>query len=113
MSISAIGTYGLSAKSLYLAQKTAKNALAEQNAATNGEVSGQSSKEEFLAYAQMNPVERMRANILKEKGLTEDDVAAMTPEEKLKLEEEIKNEIKEKLKAQSNRQRGSMVNIVV
>lgn len=115
MSISSIGTYGMSAKNLYLAQRAAKKSQAEQAlTATNAKISEQQSgKEEFLAYARMSPIERMRAAILEEKGLTEEDVAALTPEEKLKLEEEIKNEIKEKLKTQARQQRGSVVNMLV
>ncbi len=114
MAISSIGTYGMSAKSLYLAQKTAQKTAADRQATSNeNKISGQTTQEEFLAYARMGPIERMRANILKEKGLSEDDVAALPQEERLKLEEEIKNEIKEKLKTQARQQRGSVVNIVV
>ncbi|GGE51936.1 hypothetical protein GCM10007276_31270 [Agaricicola taiwanensis] len=39
-----------------------------------------SAKEEFLDYARMTPAERMRDAILKELGLTEEDLEGMEPE---------------------------------
>jgi type IV secretory pathway TrbL component len=36
--------------------------------------------QEFMNYAKMDPMERLRANILKSMGLTEDDLKNMSPE---------------------------------
>lgn len=70
-------------------------------------VSG-SSVEEFLDFMNKTPAERMRALILKKMDVTEDQLAAMAPEERLKIEEKIKAEIRNSIK------RGSvMVDVVV
>lgn len=52
---------------------------------------------EFLEYARMSPAERMRASILKEMGLTEDALDQMDPETLKKVEDAIRERIKEKL----------------
>lgn len=54
--------------------------------------------EEFLEFARMNPAERIRAAYLKEKGLTEEDLAAMPKEEREKIEEEIRELIEKKVR---------------
>ena len=45
----------------------------------------------------MSPAEKFRASYLAEKGLTEEDLAAMSPEDRMKIEEEIAAKIKEKI----------------
>src|ERR1700744_3366277 len=37
--------------------------------------------QQFMDYAKMSPMERMRAQILKSMGLTEDDLKKMSPEQ--------------------------------
>jgi hypothetical protein len=54
-----------------------------------------SAAEEFLQYMQKSPEERLRDRILKALGLTEEDVAAMTPDERMGLENKIREIIKE------------------
>lgn len=54
-----------------------------------------SAAEEFLEYMQKSPEERLRDRILKALGLTEEDVAAMTPDERVGLEKKIRDIIKE------------------
>ncbi len=54
-------------------------------------------EEQFLAYAKMSPMERMRASILKDMNLTEDDVKSMSPADQKKLEEKIKELIKQEI----------------
>ena len=51
--------------------------------------------EEFLEYMQKSPEERLRDKILKALGLTEEDVAAMSPDERMGLEKKIREIIKE------------------
>jgi len=53
--------------------------------------------EKFMAYQEMSPAEKFRASYLAEKGLTEEDLAAMSPEDRMKIEEEIAAKIKEKI----------------
>ena len=45
--------------------------------------------QEFLDYAKMDPMARMRANILKSMGLTEDDLKNMSPEQQKAVEQKI------------------------
>jgi len=55
--------------------------------------------EKFMKYQEMTPAEKLRASYLSSKGLTEEDVAAMTPEERTKLEKEIEESIKRQMGA--------------
>lgn len=57
----------------------------------------QQAKTEFLKFAKMSPAERIRAAYLKDHGLTEETLAQLPREERLKIEEEIKKLIKTKL----------------
>lgn len=56
---------------------------------------GPSSADAFLDYMQKTPEERLRDKILKALGLTEDDIKDMTMDERMALEEKIKEIIKE------------------
>jgi TPP-dependent pyruvate/acetoin dehydrogenase alpha subunit len=53
--------------------------------------------QEFMDYAKMDPMARMRANILKSMGLTENDVKNMSPEQQKAVEQKIEQLIKEQL----------------
>jgi hypothetical protein len=53
--------------------------------------------QQFMDYAKMNPLERLRANILKSMGLTEDDLKKMTPEQQKAVEQKIDQLIKQEL----------------
>lgn len=55
-------------------------------------------KAEFLKWAHMTPAERMRANLLSSMGLTEDQVAAMSPEDRRKVEDKLRELIEQKVK---------------
>jgi len=55
-------------------------------------------KAEFLKWAHMTPAERMRANLLSSMGLTEDQVAAMSPEDRKKVEDKLRELIEQKVK---------------
>lgn len=52
---------------------------------------------EFLEYAQKSPAERLRASILKEMGLTEEELDQMDPETLKQVEKAIAERIKEKV----------------
>ncbi len=67
---------------------------------------------EFLAYARMSPAERMRDNILKSMGLTEDDVNAMSPADRQKLEAKIKELIKQQLE-EAAKKKGQLLDVAV
>jgi hypothetical protein len=55
----------------------------------------QSPEEKFLAYAKMSPAEKLRAALLSQLGLTEEKVKAMSPEDQQKVEEKIRDLIKQ------------------
>ncbi|MDQ8023364.1 MAG: hypothetical protein REI94_16115 [Moraxellaceae bacterium] len=57
---------------------------------------------EFFAYMKKSPEERLREAVMKELGLTEDDLNAMDPETRKVAEEAIAEKIKERLLAQQD-----------
>ncbi len=66
--------------------------------------------QEFLDYAKMDPMERLRANILKSMGLTEDDLKNMSPEQQKAVEQKIEQLIKQQLEKNANKP-GQFVNL--
>jgi len=54
-----------------------------------------SAKDEFLKFQAMTPAQKMRAMMLAKLGLTEEQVKAMTPEERKKVEDKLKDMIKQ------------------
>ena len=52
---------------------------------------------EFMELSKMTPVERLRKELLESMGLTEESLAALPPEERSAIEEEIRRAIKEQL----------------
>ncbi|WP_010489040.1 hypothetical protein [Pseudomonas sp. S9] len=58
--------------------------------------SGSVAREEFRKYMEMTPAEKMRDSILKELGLTEEELDAMPPEQQSAIEEKIVQRIKER-----------------
>lgn len=59
---------------------------------------GQAAKEEFMALMQGDMADKMRALVLKELGLTEEDIANMSPEEQRKIEDLIRQRMEMKMK---------------
>lgn len=57
---------------------------------------------ELIEYLKKTPIEHMREAILKEMGLSEEEVAAMPPEQRMTIEATIADKIKERL-ANGNR----------
>jgi len=60
--------------------------------------------EEFLTYMKKTPMQRMREAILKEMGLTEDDLKAMDPEQRAAAEAAIAERIKARMLMQAKEQ---------
>lgn len=52
---------------------------------------------EFHAYMEKTPAELMRERVLKEMGISEEELASMPPEKRLAMEAEIAERVKEKL----------------
>ncbi len=59
---------------------------------------GPSATDLFLEEIQKDPIERMREQIMEELGVTEDDLAQMTPDERRAVEDQISTMIEEKLR---------------
>lgn len=69
-------------------------------------------REEFLSYARMSPLERMRASILKNMNLTEDDLNAMSADVRKKVEEKIEALIKQEIEEDLGK-KGVLIDIAV
>lgn len=55
-------------------------------------------KDDFLKYAKMTPGERIRDEILKKMGLTEEALAAMPPKELERINDAIREKIEQLMK---------------
>ncbi len=70
-------------------------------AGDTGSLTGPSTKnsvaDEFMEWSTMSVAEKIRAQILGEKGLTEEDLAAMDADARAAIEAEIKEAIKQQL----------------
>ena len=102
MSISSIGS-----SSPYVG---AYSGLSASNASPLGETSA---KDEFLKYQAMTPAQKMRAMMLAKLGLTEDDVKAMKPEDRKKVEDKLKEMIKQQVQNDPDKkgEKGLVANI--
>jgi hypothetical protein len=96
-----------------------KNTASKNVSSTDDQASTQPAREtslgndieqEFLKYAHMNPLERMRANILKSMRLTEDDLKSMTPQQRDAIEQKIKDLIEQKLHKNADK-KGQLVDV--
>lgn len=56
---------------------------------------GPSVEEKFLAFAKKTPAEKMRDALLSQLGLTEEQLQAMPPDERMKVEKKIAELVKE------------------
>lgn len=72
-----------------------------ENKKAPAQKSGTTGAEELAEYLRKTPAQHMRDAILKELGLTEEDLDAMPPEKRQAVEETIAARIKEKLLEQS------------
>jgi ABC-type transporter MlaC component len=73
---------------------------------TSGKVKSKGNNDvvqQFLDYAKMDPMARMRANILKSMGLTEDDLKNMTPEQQKAVEQKIEQIIQQELQKKAGK----------
>ena len=61
----------------------------------------------FMELSKMTPVERLRKELLESMGLSEESLAALPPEEREAIEEEIRRTVKERLGIDDTRQAGA------
>lgn len=81
-----------------LVDKPASSSLAAKPA--------QSAEQKFLEYANMTPAERIHAQMLAQLGLTEDQFKAMSPADQQKIEDKIREMIKQQVANSSDKRTG-------
>jgi hypothetical protein len=69
--------------------------------------------DDFMAYANMTPAQKMRAAILGSMNMTEEQLNAMDPKERAKIEQKIKDIIKEKVEESIEKKTGVAVDLKV
>ncbi|WLH34380.1 hypothetical protein PSH79_20965 [Pseudomonas sp. FP2196] len=68
-------------------------------------VAGKSATDEFKDYMSKTPEQRLRDSVLKELGITEEDIQAMPPEKQLAIGKEIAQRLQDKMQlAQSEKE---------
>jgi TPP-dependent pyruvate/acetoin dehydrogenase alpha subunit len=65
-----------------------------------------SAEQKFLEYAKMTPAERMHAQMLAQLGLTEDQFKAMDPAAQQKIEDKIREMIKQQVENSTDKRTG-------
>ena len=102
MSISSIGS-----SSPYAG---AYSGLSASSSAPLGETSA---RDEFLKFQAMTPAQKMRAMMLAKLGVTEEQLKAMSPEERRKIEDKLKEMIKQQVQNDPEKkdQKGLVANI--
>lgn len=74
--------------------------MSEKSEDADGALAGARNKavaDEFMEWSEMSPAEKIRAQILEKKELTEEELAAMDPNERAAIEAEIKAAIERQL----------------
>lgn len=87
------------AKTLFLAQQFGQSGSGE---AEEIEPAANNAVTEFLEYMAKSPAERLYEAILKEKGLTKEQLESMPPEERMIVEKEIQEEMKQRIEMQAS-----------
>jgi len=72
-------------------------------ASTSSPVGETSAKDDFLKYQAMTPAQKMRAMILAKLGVTEEQLKAMSPEDRAKIEQKLKDMIKQQVQNDPNK----------
>lgn len=97
-----------------IGSSSAYSPYAGVSASTASPMGEMSAKDEFLKYQAMSPAQKMRAMMLAKLGLTEEDVKAMSPEERKKVEDKLKDMIKQQVEndPDGKRQKGLVADIL-
>jgi hypothetical protein len=67
-------------------------------------------EKQFLNYAHMNPIDRMRAGILKSMGLTEDSLKSMPADQQKAVEEKIRQLIEQQMQKNADK-KGQLIDV--
>lgn len=87
------------AKTLFLAQQFGQSGSGEPEKI---EPAANEAVTEFLEYMAKNPADRLYEAILKEKGLTKENLDSLPPEERVKIENELQEEMEKRLEMQAS-----------
>ncbi|WP_338828085.1 hypothetical protein [Bradyrhizobium sp. 27S5] len=93
-SISAFGSVAAGMTTGTLKKPLTADATGSTQAASGSSLDD-SVEQKFLKFAQMSPMDRMRANILKSMGMSEEDLKNMTPDQRAAVEQKIKELIEQ------------------
>jgi hypothetical protein len=74
---------------------------------------GDTAVQDFMAYAKMTPAEKMRASILGSMGFTEDNLKAMDPKDREKVEAKIEEMIRQKVQQSTEKKTGMPIDLKV
>jgi hypothetical protein len=96
----------------YLPARPTSGALPDQPAQKSSGGHSQVT-EDFLKFAEMSPAEKIRYVFLRQHGLSEDDLKAMGPAERRKIEEEIRQEVRDSIKRNTQHKVGSITDVRV
>lgn len=96
-----------------LTQTQAATTASAGRGAGESETSAKSAKEAFLDYAKLTPAQKMRAAILSKLNITEEELKAMPPKKRQKIEEQIKEMIKQQVMGgdKDKIQRGALLDL--
>lgn len=83
-------------QSTLLAAQESSTSQPKQQSADPNAYQPTDTEKAFLEYMEKTPAERIREAILKEMGITEEDLAQMTPEQRQGIEEEIAQRMQDK-----------------
>jgi hypothetical protein len=97
-----------------LAKVNALTAPKATDATSNSGVTAatdKSAKDEFLDYAKLTPAQKMRAAMLAKMGVTEEQLKAMDPKERQKIEDQLKTQIKQQVENDPEMKKGSLLDM--
>ncbi|MBO9543080.1 hypothetical protein [Caulobacter sp.] len=80
---------------------------------SNAPLGETSPREEFMKFQAMTPAQKMRAMMLAKLGVTEEQLKAMKPEERKKIEDKLKEMVKQEVQNDPEKkdQKGLVANI--
>jgi hypothetical protein len=67
--------------------------------------------QEFLAFAKMTPAEKIRYLFLQRHGLSENDLKSMSPAKRAAIEAEIRDEIKDAMRRNTEKATGQIADL--
>jgi hypothetical protein len=79
--------------------------------AVANQIGARTPADDFLEYARMTPAERIRAAVLDELGITEEELENMSPEARKAMEKQIAERTKEKVEQATEKRTGMLIDV--